>query len=159
MKKLFMIFPLTLILCLSVSSQVQDVETSPEELEKELKATITRLLKAWNDHDLDVASEIQGDAIGYGYRTKPPRLWNAKTSRAANQWFFASMEIFETSLKDDLVVRVNGNVGLALGSFIERFKQKGGELQTIEGRISTTFLRIDGKWKMVLYHRDTQFSK
>jgi ketosteroid isomerase-like protein len=159
MKRLFIFFTLILSICLSASSQVKDGESSSKALEKELRATVERLLKAWNEQDLDTASEIQGDAIGYGYRTKPPRLWNEKTSKAANKWFFASMEIFETNLKDDLIVRVEGSVGLALGSFIEKFKPKGGELQTIEGRISTTFIRADGKWKMVLYHRDTQFAK
>ena len=159
MNKLLLVFPLVLILCLSTNSQIKDVDDSIEDLEKELRATVERLLNAWNEQDLDTASGIQGDAIGYGYRTRPPRLWNEKTSRAANKWFFASMEIFETNLKDDLIVRVEGNIGLALGSFIEKFKPKGGELQTIEGRISMTFKREDGKWKMVLYHRDTQFAK
>ena len=61
--------------------------------------------------------------------------------------------------EEDAVFRVVGDVGLVLGSFKEKFKPKGGELQTIEVRTSMTFIRVDDKWKLAIYHRDTQFAK
>ena len=155
-----MILPLVLILCLTVISQVKDVDTSSEDLEKELRATIARLLKASKEQDLDTKFEIQGDAIGYGYRTKAPRIPNEKLFRAGNKMFRDSMESFEVIPNyEDVVIRIIGNVGVILGTFTEKFKPKGGELQTIEVRYSMTYAKIDGKWKQVQYHRDTQFSK
>ena len=156
MKKLFMIVSLVLILCLILSSQVKETETSSQELEKELRATLKRLVKAWNEHDLDTITKIIGDSMGYGYRTPAPRLIY---NRKRNKWFYDSMEIFETIPKDNPIIRVVGNVGIVIGILIEKFKPKGGELQTIEVRFSMTFIRVDGKWKRVLYHRDTQFAK
>ncbi len=35
----------------------------------------------------------------------------------------------------------------------------GGELETIQGRQSVTYLKTDGQWKMVLYHRDIPINK
>jgi ketosteroid isomerase-like protein len=70
------------------------------------------------------------------------------------------METFEVIPNyEDVVIRIIGNVGVVLASFTEKFKPKGGELQTREVRTSMTFAKIDGKWKQVQYHRDAQFSK
>ena len=160
MKKLFMILPLVLILCLAVISQVKDAETSTADLEKELKATIAKLVKAGRERDLDTKFEIQGDAIGYGYRSKAPRKPNEKLARVGSKMFWNSMETFEVIPNEESVVfHIVGNVGVVLGTFTEKFKPKGGELQTIEVRFSMTFAKIDGKWKQVQYHRDIQFAK
>jgi len=35
-----------------------------DDLEKELRATIEQLFKAWNEGDFDTMAEIEGDAIG-----------------------------------------------------------------------------------------------
>jgi len=70
MKGRFLVVLLGLVFCLSLNSQVKEAETSSEDLEKELRATIARMLKANREHDLDTKFEIQGDAIGYGYRSK-----------------------------------------------------------------------------------------
>ena len=159
MKGKFLVVLLGLVFCLSLSSQVKEVETSSEDLEKELRATIARMLIAGKEHDLDTMYEIQGDAIGYGYRSKAPRIPSEKLFRAGNKRFWDSMETFEIiPNEEDAVVRIIGNVGVVLASFTEKFKPKGGELQTIEVRISMTFAKIDGKWKQVQYHRDAQFS-
>jgi hypothetical protein len=159
MKKLLLIIPLTLILCLAVISQVKEPETSSEDLEKELMATIERMLISGKENDLDTVYEISGDAIGYGYRSKAPRTHDEKQFRAGYQMFLDSVEFYEIIPSEDFFIRIFGNVGVILGGFTEKFKPKGGELQTIEVRTSMTFAKIDGKWKQVQYHRDTQFSK
>jgi hypothetical protein len=160
MKRIFLIFPVILVLCFTVKSQVNKAETSSEDLEKELRATVERLVKAGRERDLDTKFEIQGDAIGYGYRSKAPRRPNEKLLRIGSKMFWNSMETFEAIPNEESVVyHIVGNVGVVLGTFTEKFKPKGGELQTIEVRFSMTFAKIDGKWKQVQYHRDTQFAK
>jgi ketosteroid isomerase-like protein len=159
MKKIFMGLFFVLFVCLAGISQVKDAEISSEDLEKELRATIARMLVAGKEHDLDTMYEIQGDAIGYGYRSKDPRIHSEKSFRAGNEKFWDSMESFEAiPNEEDAVVRIIGNVGVVLASFTEKFKRKDGESHTIEVRISMTFAKIDGKWKQVQYHRDAQFS-
>ena len=64
-----------------------------------------------------------------------------------------------TVIADESTLTFFGNVVVIVGTFTEKFKPKGGELQTIEVRYSMTFAKIDGKWKQVQYHRDTQFAK
>jgi hypothetical protein len=156
MKKLLLIIPLALILCLVVISQDKEQDKSSEDLEMELRGALKQLFKAWDDGDLETMAKIEGDAICYGYRTPAPRLsYNEKLRK----WFYSSMEIFETNQKDDPTIRVMGDVGLVLGTFTEKFKRKSDELKSIEGRFSMTFIRVDGKWKLALYHRDVQFAK
>jgi hypothetical protein len=159
MKKILLILPLVLIFCLVVISQVKEAETSSEDLEKELIATIERMITAGIENDLDTFVEISGDAIGYGYRSEAPRTHDEKQFRAGHQMFLDSVESYEIIPSEDFVIRIFGNVGVILSSFTEKFKPKGGELQTIEVRTSMTFAKIDGKWKQVQYHRDTQFAK
>jgi ketosteroid isomerase-like protein len=159
MKKLLVVIPLILIFCLSVISQVNETDTSSEDLEKEFKATVESYFKAWNERELDTINEMYGDTVGFGYRNAAPRIYSKEFMQAANKWIFDSYEVFETIPKDDYIVRVVGNVGLVLGNFVEKFKPKEGELESIEFRSSMTFIRVEGKWQMVLYHRDVQFSK
>ena len=161
MKKLLMVLPIVLILCLTVSSQVKDAETSSEDLEKELRTTLKQFFKAWNEPDIDMQVEIEGDAIGYGYRGSRQRVFvNEKILKIRRIRFYDRMETFEAVFnEEDAVFRVVGDVGLVLGSFKEKFKPKGGELQTIEVRTSMSFIRVDGKWKLALFHRDIQFAK
>jgi hypothetical protein len=148
-----------LILCLSVISQVKEAETSSDDLEKELRATLESYRKAVNERDFDTMDEIEGVPIGYGSRSKPPRLWNKKFLMFANKLFLNSMEIYEIIPVGEDIVRVVGDVGLVLENWIEQSKPKGGELKSIEVRSSLTFIRVDGEWKLALYHRDVQFSK
>lgn len=159
MKKFLMVLPLVLVVCLTLSSQVKDKEISTEDLEKELRATFETWAKAYVSRDIDTIVEIEGDAIGYGYRSAAPRLFDKKVFEARTKWWLNSLEIAEGIPKDEPIFRVEGDVGLVLVTIIEKTKPKDGELKSIEARCSFTFIKVDGKWKMALYHRDTQFAK
>jgi ketosteroid isomerase-like protein len=160
MKKLFMILPLALILCLTVSSQVKEAENSSEDLEKELRATVKSYYHAWNGRDLDTYFEISADAIGFGRWTAPPRdKMPKKTQVNVSEYFLKIMEISEYVMEEEPIVYVVGDTGLVLGKIIEKAKPKNGELKSYDVRYSLTFIRSEGKWKLVLYHRDVQFSK
>jgi ketosteroid isomerase-like protein len=68
------------------------------------------------------------------------------------------MEISEYVIDEEPIVYVVGDTGLVMGKAIEKAKPKLGEMKSYDVRYSYTFIRSEGKWKMVLYHRDVQFS-
>jgi ketosteroid isomerase-like protein len=49
--------------------------------------------------------------------------------------------------------RVVGDTGLAWGHYAATTKQKDGPQRTIYQRYAHTFARIDGEWRLVMYHR------
>jgi ketosteroid isomerase-like protein len=160
MKKLFMIVSLVLILCLSANSQVKVVETSSQELEKELRATVKSYYHAWNERDFDTYFEISGDAIGFGRWTALPRDRMPKETQVnLSEYFLRIMEASEYVMEEEPIVYVMGDTGLVLGKIVEKAKPRNGELKSYNVRYSLTFIRLEGKWKLVLYHRDVQFSK
>lgn len=160
MKKLLALIPFVLIICITLNSQVNEVETSSKDLEKELLATVEQFFNNWTKPDIDKQVELEGNAIGYGYRGPRQRIFTHERLKMRRPGFYARMETYEAIFnKENAVVRVVGDVGLVLTNFTEKFKPKDGELQTVEVRTSMTFIRVEGKWKLALFHRDNQFAK
>jgi ketosteroid isomerase-like protein len=160
MKKYLSIAALVLLFCFAAGSQEKKADVSSGDLEKELMATIATWQKAGKENDFDTLWEIQGDAIGYGYRTEAPRIPDEKSFRAGQKMAEEAFESFEMVYNpEDFVFRFIGNVCVILGSFTEKFTPKGGEPQTMEVRTSMTFVKVDGKWKLAQYHRDNQFAE
>ncbi len=54
--------------------------------------------------------------------------------------------------------RIIGNTGLLCGIFTEKITGLDGSVNTVKVRYSSTWMKIDGEWKQVMGHRDTQFS-
>jgi ketosteroid isomerase-like protein len=160
MKKLLLVVPLAMILCLSVSSQVKDAEASSEDLEKELISTVKEHFNAWNERDWDTYLKNGEDAIGFGRWSAPPRDKYPKAAKIfASKYFLNLMEISEYVMEEEPIVYVVGDTGIVLGKIVEKAQPKNGELKSYDVRYSFTFVRSEGEWKRILYHRDVQFSK
>src|SRR4029450_11534654 len=49
--------------------------------------------------------------------------------------------------------RVVGNTGLVWGHYAQTTKQKSGVVRTVYLRFAHTYVKIDGMWTLLLYHR------
>ncbi len=118
----------------------------------DLKATNERYMNAWNTRDLDTILEIE-DASGFGHSTAFPRPLATKDQfRKALTGYFNMMEVvLVRPYKDEY--RVIGNTGLVWGLYSQTTKQKNGPLRTVYLRHASTYVKSEGKWKLVLYHR------
>jgi ketosteroid isomerase-like protein len=160
MKKPLLILPWVLILCLVVNSQVKDTETSSEDLEKEIIAAVKEHFNAWNERDWDTYFKNAEDAIGFGRWSAPPRNKFPKAAKIfGSKYFLNLMEISEYVMEKEPIVYVMGNTGIVMGNIVEKAKPKNGELKEWDVRYTFTFVRSEGEWKRILYHRDVQFSK
>jgi len=142
-----MMFSLLFFVGFSLLSQT----VSADDLD-DLKATTQRYANAWNTRDLDTILEIE-DAPGFGYSTAFPRpLIDKEQLRKAYARYFEMMELLRvTTYKDEY--RVIGNTGLVWGLYSQTTKQKNGPLRTVYLRHASTYVKSEGKWKLVLYHR------
>ena len=66
--------------------------------------------------------------------------------------FYDTMDVFNIEILTENY-NVVGATGLAWGHYAQTTKQKDGPRRTVYLRYAHTFAKIDGKWKLVMYHR------
>ena len=124
-----------------------------------------KLWDAWQSNDPDRILDVYTGGLGFGYRTREARdTYGDKASyKKVNDGWWAMVEqtmdyyIFKL---DELHTRSFGDFGMAWGFYHEKFKVKGKDAVEFRGRFSQTFVRDQGEWKMLFYHRDmTPFDK
>lgn len=121
----------------------------------DLKAAQERYLKAWGARDLDALVEFEGGtSAGFGYTTAFPRPQSPDKDsfRRALEQYFNVMEFIRIT-PHTAQFRVLGDTGLVWGHYAQTTKQKSGVVRTVYLRFAHTYMRIDGKWRLVLYHR------
>lgn len=121
----------------------------------DLKAAQERYLKAWEARDIDTIVEFEGGtAAGFGYTTAFPRpLGTKEVFRQAIERYFTDIIDFIRITPNTADFRVLGNTGLVWGHYAQTTKQKSGFIRTVYLRFAHTYMKIDGKWRLVLYHR------
>lgn len=134
--------------------QVATCARTAEERDREsLKAAHERMLKAWSDHDIETIVEICNGAVGFGHSTAFPRPIRVEGPfRKGLKEFYDMMDVFTITLisADYMVVE---NTGVAWGHLMYTSKQKDGPQRMIYQRYVHTFVRRNGVWKQVSYHR------
>jgi len=153
------IFILSILLPMLVFAIKID-KASADELE-EFKAALERYTNACTNLDAEAMAEIEAEAIGFGSGRMKPRdhaTMDKERRIAVLKRYRAKFEVFEWITTYD-IVKVVGNTGIACGRTIDKMKPIGGELEMNQGRQSVTYLKKNGQWKMILYHRDIPASK
>lgn len=119
----------------------------------DLKAAQVRYLKAFAARDIDAIVELEATAAGFGYGTAFPRLVRDKEvfRRAVEQYL--NLMDFVRITPYPAEFRVLGSTGLVWGHYGQTTKQKNGPVRTVYLRFAHTYAKIDGQWKLVLYHR------
>ena len=101
-------------------------------------------------------SEIEKEAIGYGYRTPNIRMQPTPEWKQMLSTFFSSMKEYRLT-NEEYHVRIIGDTGLVWGWFTERIEEHDGSVRTVRVRISSTWVKNGEDWKLVMYHRDSQY--
>jgi len=131
---------------------------SVTESEQELMNEYRRWCDAWNNQDLDTVFEIQGESVGYGYRTQNIRINpNPDAKRSTREWFSTLKSIQMVSEEENF--RVIGHTGIVWGSFSEHIVEHDGTNRIVFGRYTMTWVKKDGKWEILMFHRDNIFNR
>lgn len=123
----------------------------------ELKARSDQWWELWTPTetaDLDLAFEIEGKAVGFGYFGDELRsiedgdAWK-KTMRA---WLDTLQSL--TYENSDRQITIIDGIGFEWGKYHERQVKKSGEVRRDHvGRYTMTWLKADGEWRIASYHR------
>jgi ketosteroid isomerase-like protein len=150
-----------LLLVMACVQKAPEPATTTEALEQELRFHVIKGMDAWNRHDSDAIAMEEPSYLGFGYRTKAPRMASdipqekEKVKQFLEEWF-KTMKYYEIEL-EDFNVEVDGDIGLVWGFFVEDFQEVGKPPERNRIRFSATSRRIeDGRWKILMGHRDIQ---
>jgi ketosteroid isomerase-like protein len=153
-----MIVSVALALVFSVQAQIPERAQgiTPSDVEQQVRAS----LAAWNAGDLDRIVDTPGlsnnDGIGFGWRTKDPRVGESREYQLETiRPFFATVEYYRIT-DEEIHTAVDGDVGLAWGFFTEDFQVRGRAPEKIRVRFTTVFKREGGRLRQILFHRDAQ---
>ena len=119
-----------------------------------LKDTYARWIKAWNDQNAEMVAKISWENYGFGRDVPFMRTGTtdsvAYKSGMAN--YMASMRIIDYK-EHQTDYRIIESTGLINGFYAQTTQQENGPLRTVYGRQSLVFIKQNGNWKMVHYHR------
>lgn len=122
----------------------------------ELKVANERFIKAINSLDAAVmASMIHAQAINFmrdsAFSNEVPEGVSQATYCAIVRNGFENLESMQET-PVDLKYKVVGNTGIVWGynTIVSRFK--GGQVQTKQSRITTTWVKSGGKWLVLCAH-------
>jgi ketosteroid isomerase-like protein len=103
-------------------------------------------------------TSFESDSFGYGYRSSGFRdVRTREEYKKSMERFFASMKDYSASM-DNEDVRIIGDVGFTCGNYTEKITEKDDTVRYVKARGTSTWMKINGKWKLLLYHRDAQYN-
>ncbi len=119
-----------------------------------LEDTYQKWIKAWNDRDAKTVAEISWQNYGFG-RDVPFLRNGAKDLESYEEGILRYMEsmakieysVYFTNFK------IIDSVGLIDGYYAQTTQQINSLIRTVYGRQSLVFLKVDGSWKLIHYHR------
>jgi ketosteroid isomerase-like protein len=127
-------------------------------LKQELRSHIEYEFEAWNNKDFDKIVSM-GYAVGFGFRSREPRKKdvNPESIRTDLKTWFDTIEYYKITPEEINILIDGSDIGLVYGFYIDEIKHKGQTPEKYRVRFSETYRKgKDGKWHMLLYHRDIQ---
>jgi ketosteroid isomerase-like protein len=128
--------------------------TTPEEVAQAVRGWCA----AWHTHDLKAILAFEARAGGFGFRPLARRdhaELGEDAYREMVRRFFDRMAYYRMEL-EDLQTSATGDVGLAWGTLVEDFQEKGQPPERARVRFSKVLMKGANGWQVVLYHRDIQ---
>jgi ketosteroid isomerase-like protein len=115
--------------------------------------------QAWHTRDMQTITVMEAQAVGFGFR---PFAWRDHIANARHEArdrllerFFSQKESYSLVL-EDFETAVVGEVGLAWGTFLETWQDKGQPPEQARVRFSKVLTKGARGWQVLLYHRDIQ---
>ncbi|MBK7330276.1 MAG: nuclear transport factor 2 family protein [Dehalococcoidia bacterium] len=115
-------------------------------------------VEAFNARDVARVWAMEGGGVGYGYRTRAPRAVTTSDDAEFKRWSARFFETFESRRMELEILEtdVAGDLGLAWGTYVETFQQKGFAPEQARVRFSQVMSRDESGWRVVMFHRDIQ---
>lgn len=114
---------------------------------------------AWQTRDLQTIGAMEARAVGFGFRpfTRRDHVANARAEARERplERFFNQKASYSLVL-EDCETAVEGDVGLAWGTYLEQWQDQGQPPEQARVRFSKVLTRGERGWEVVLYHRDIQ---
>ena len=126
--------------------------------EEEVVEAVRGWCAAWHSRDLKAILAFEARACGFGFRPLARRDHAAQGQAAYSemvQQFFGRMLYYRLELQD-IGTSVTGDTGLAWGTYVEEFQEKGQPPERACVRFSKVLAKGSDGWQVLLYHRDVQ---
>jgi ketosteroid isomerase-like protein len=127
--------------------------------EAEVAEAVRAWCAAWHTRDLKSLLAFEARAGCFGFRPLARRDHVAVGPAAyleAVERFFSQMVYYRLELQE-VQTSVTGHIGLAWGTYVEEFQEKGQPPERARVRFSKVLTReASGIWRVLLYHRDIQ---
>jgi ketosteroid isomerase-like protein len=125
---------------------------------EEVAEAVRAWCNAWHTRDIETLLVMEATAFGFGFRPFTPRD-HVVTGEAGWQEnyerFFGQKDAYSVVL-EDFETAVVGDVGLAWGTFLEKWQDKGQPPEQARVRFSKVLTKGAQGWQVLLYHRDIQ---
>jgi ketosteroid isomerase-like protein len=113
---------------------------------------------AWHTRDIETLLVMEAPSFGFGFRPFTPRDHVATGEagrRESLERFFGQKDAYSVVL-EHFETAVVGEVGLAWGTFLEKWQDQGQPPEQARVRFSKVLTRGAHSWQVLLYHRDIQ---
>lgn len=125
----------------------------------DLKAAYEKIIQAWNNFDADTIASMEYPGTVnyfcvYAFPDVAPMENTQERVAKSLKTFFDNVESFSVT-PYNIQYRVIGNTGIIWGHFTMNEKQKGENLKTWYVRTTSTWIKSDGKWYVIMTHNST----
>jgi ketosteroid isomerase-like protein len=126
---------------------------TPAEVEERIRAEF----EIWKTLDPGSIADLYAGGVGFGYRNREarPAAPTKEAYRDALRSWLGQFEHYSLVI-EQVETTVDGEIGLAWGSYREEFTLRGGEPEVIRIRFSQVVRRDPSGWRTLLYQRDAQ---
>ena len=151
--KLHFFLPLIILLVLFSSINTSIVRADDLEQFKEAVERYNNSVAKW---DLDKRGDFEAEAVGLEFMHRNltnSKIRNKEVWKKTAQGWLSQYEYYDIDMVT-LHTDVIGNVGIASGNFNIKRKHKENPEFSVNKRWSSTWLKTNGQWKLIFYHRE-----
>lgn len=125
---------------------------------EEVAAAVRAWCHAWHTGDIETLLAMEAPSFGFGFRPFTPRdhVAAGEAGRRESLEQFFGQKDFYSVVPEDFQTSVVGDIGLAWGTFMEKWQDKGQPPEQARVRFSKVLINTAQGWQVLLYHRDIQ---